>query len=391
MSNVFVSANRIFLAVLSVVLALTAASPAQASAESQQAAHKKFHRALILAGGGVDPGVGLGIIDGLRANGDAPDLVITSCGSSMAAGIYNSYPEGAQALQFAKSYLFYDLLAQVKTGVPNILVLKNKFDTLRTGAYLPDLFQDNALSLKDQLAGDLPVSRFRSSGPGPRFILVAARAAFGPNQSVPKLGPKPMFREVFFTDEDTAKALEGFPSMIKRSFPRSQLSRLTEVVTDVTPEQAGRASISDPFLINPAEIRGQYYFTGASDLFPIELAEELADEVVATYPENLFSGFKLQAMQYVFGYDANQRLLDVVRTPEVQWIDTNGSASVTFDPKPFLLGLTNGIPHDPADFAAGIQKQYNFGYERARESVEARKAAHGYTLDNIRKPLGGAK
>jgi len=54
-------------------------------------APKRFKRALIIAGGGITPAVGLGVIAGVEEKGWKPDVVLTTCGASMAAAIYNAF------------------------------------------------------------------------------------------------------------------------------------------------------------------------------------------------------------------------------------------------------------------------------------------------------------
>ncbi|RZA08717.1 MAG: hypothetical protein EOP11_04045, partial [Proteobacteria bacterium] len=74
-----------------------------ASPIAQAAPARPFKRALIIGGGGISPGVALGIIEGARAAGYEPDLIIATCGASLGATVSQAIPDGDQALAYLKS------------------------------------------------------------------------------------------------------------------------------------------------------------------------------------------------------------------------------------------------------------------------------------------------
>ncbi|MGZ3743093.1 MAG: hypothetical protein ACXWRA_04460, partial [Pseudobdellovibrionaceae bacterium] len=51
---------------------------------------KPFKRVLVISGGGLNPGLALGIIAGVQEKGWRPDLIIATCGAGLGAAINNS-------------------------------------------------------------------------------------------------------------------------------------------------------------------------------------------------------------------------------------------------------------------------------------------------------------
>jgi len=329
---------------------------------------KLYKRALVVAGGGISPAVVLGMIDGARAQGWNPDVVLTTCGSSVGAAIANAYPNGFDSLRFAQSDIFHRLLDNIEIVTPKLRGVKDILDDLETSNGIPDLFDSTILQMPNRLRS-MGASRFNQGST--RFVMLAARANFGP-RDVGAEGKRPSYTQVYFTDSYTAQGLRGMKSTIRRLFPNSYLRYNTEVITGVHPEDAARASVSDPVLLNPALIDGSYYFTGAVNLIPIEEAQALADDVVVTYPGTLFSKEKELVIEKSFGFNPSQRVLSAVQHTNVKWVDATGIDKVSFDPEPFYLTMRirNDIPKSPEGFARGILKQYNFGYSRVQEGLK---------------------
>jgi hypothetical protein len=351
-------------------------------------AAKKFKRALIIAGGSITPGVGIGMMQALREKGQEPDVIITTCGSSLATTILNSYPNPKDALEFAKSDIFYATLLDVHLAVPNAIPMAKTFTWLRKNPTLyPPLFDRPLLKFKNDLEGILPHDHFPVAGStGPKFIIQSSKVLFKPSDVGHKRSGAPLFQQVYFTDTDTAEALRGFKSPVKKIFPKSSVAENVEIRSDVTMAQATRGGISDPFLINPGEINGQYYFTGAIDLLPMELAHEIADEVISTYPATLFTGFQDLAIQSAFGFNQTDRALKAIQDTDVKWIDVSGIAEVNFEPTSFLIFLKNQIPKTKEAFDAGVQGQYDFGYTRTQEALKVQSDRKNVRT-HLREPI----
>lgn len=366
--------NKLFnlaLVILSCTLLLTA-KPAEA---------KKFRRALIIAGGGISPGIGLGILSAAEEAGQMPDVVITTCGSSLSAAIYNAHMNGRNSLNYAKSQTFFNSLNQVRIATPKATDMGAKFDAMLANPNaIPQLFNQLVLSYPENVNAGLPNSTF-NSGAGPRFIMVSSRANFGPGD-VGKQKFSSMFTQAFFTDPDTAQALQNFKSALPSG---SLVESNTVTISNANTEVAMRASIADPHLLNPITVGGKYFFTGAVDLFPLELAQSLADEVIVTYPVSLFFGYIDQAFDSSFGFSQNRRVLQALNNKTVKWVDMSGADNIKFDPDPGLT-ITSKIPHNLAGFQQGIQTQFDFGYSRMKEALNVQVG----NVKHIREPISPA-
>jgi len=269
----------------------------------------------------------------------------------------------------ARSESFYDVLHQIKVDTSSIVEMSGKFGSLMKGSNLPQFFNTNVLFLPEVLEKTFQKSEF-NSGDGPKFIMVAARANFTPDDVGKPRQTQDLFTQVYFTDPETGALLQKFKSPIRKLFPDSYIAEETATITGSTTEAGARASIADPFLINPGKIDNDYFFTGAVDLFPMELAHELADEVVVTFPSSLYTGFRELAIQKTFGFSPSQRALHAIQDKSVKWIDISGIDYTNFDPQPGFLKINSRIPVGLDNFASGIQTQFDFGYYRTLEAMD---------------------
>ncbi len=339
------------------------------------AAPKKFKRALVIAGGGITPGVSLGLIAGAEAGGFQPDVIIATCGGSLGAVIAHAYPTERERLAYLRSEQYHRKLTNlVQIETPIAFDLKTKLDLAESQpGVLPNLFSGNILNIPDDLGRVLPRESFASSPGRPRLVILGARANFNSSASGRTIGARPMFKTVYFTDADTAKSLKGLPSTTRKLFPRSHVDPQTDVVTNATVSQATRATISDPFFVNPGRIGNNYYFTGAVDLFPIETAKAIADEVLVTYPSVTYDHYENLAIKSSFGFDQQRRSDLAAGQRGVHWINVTGMTNLAFDPSPLAFVMVNNIPESHDEFAERVREQYEFGYQRAFQAARARR------------------
>jgi len=355
---------------------------------STQVEAKPFKRALVLAGGGISPAVGIGILAAAEESGKRPDVVITTCGSSMSAMIYNAYNNGRASLAYANSTAFYNSLKQVHIATNDVLVLLDLFTDLENHPkVIPSVFDNYLLYVPTTLDIGLPLTEFNTTDQGPKFIMIAAQAHFSPFDAG-KEKPQKMFTQTFFTDPETAKNLTYFRSPIADNFPNSYVYSETNTITDLPTHFSMRASITDPFLVNPASFNGSYYFTGAMDLYPIELAQSLADEIVVSYPSSLPRDYEYSVINGVFGFSQITRALQTVNNTQALWIDMSGVDEVKFDPEPGFLSLTitDRLPKSWDEFQTGIQRQFDFGYSRMKEALTVQADGH-QKRTHLREPI----
>lgn len=332
-------------------------------------AAKKFKRALVIAGGGISPGVGLGVIAGVQEAGWKPDLVISTCGASIASAIYNEASDSRAAYYLARSSKFHQVLRQISVSMDQGVEIYLKIKEIQNSVGVVDFFSKSILHFPTTVPAFAQRNQFLTRKDGPRLIMVGAQASFGP-KDVGRSQRKGSIRETYFTDSVTARDLEGRETMISKMFPESYVDRKTAVISDVAPVQAMRASITDPFLLNPPTIKGSYYFTGAVDLHPIELAKDLAEEVIVTYPLGLYRAEEDMIVEKAFGYSPNARFREVIKEEGVRWVDMYGIEDISFDPVPSFSLIANNVPENLIDFKNGIKAQFDFGYARGQEAIK---------------------
>ena len=155
---------------------------------------------------------------------------------------------------------------------------------------------------------------------------------------------------------------------MKKNFPNAPIHPWTTTRTGVSTIQAARASIADPYLLNPAKIGNDYYFAGAMDLFPIETAKSIACDVTSTAPSGKYSMMEDLAVKRGFGFSQQERAEQLPKYKDVNWIRTVGATKYAMDPDVDGMEMVNKIPQRYEDFKALIEKQYEFGYQRAMET-----------------------
>ena len=346
---------------------------------AHQAEAKKFQRALVIAGGGISPGVALGILAAAEENGWIPDVVITTCGSSLSTSIYNAYKNSRDSLAYAQSPVFHQGLSQIRIQTPDVRVLQARIEHMeKNHGTIPPIFDKVIMSLPNTVEMSLPDTRF-NSGAGPRFVMIGAKASFGPGDVGRPINSK-IFTEVFFTDPDTAQALQGFQSTLP-----GYVAAQTQVLTNVSTQDAVRNSIADPLFLNPSILNGSYFFTGAIDLYPLDVAHHLADEVVATYPISLFKDYEDTAFKAAFGFTQTSRAVHTVTNNRVKWIDLSGVEPLRFDPTNSGFTLYSQVPAQLGAFQQGILAQFNFGRQRMAEALAAQ--TQGPSRRHLRAPI----
>lgn len=346
---------------------------------------KKFQRALVITGGGISPAVGLGILAAAEERGWIPDVVITTCGASITAAIYNAYMNSRDSLAYAQSSTFHQGLSQIRLETRDVQTLMQKTDHIRDNlGKVPPIFDRLILNLPTNVEMALPNTQFNSTQRGPRFIMVAAKSSVGPGHVGQPINGK-IFTETFFTDPDTAAAIQGFQSPLPSS---GYVQSATQTISNVSTQAAMRNSVADPLLLNPGTLNGSYFFTGAIDLYPFELAQYLADDVMATYPVSLFKDYEDVLIQGTFGFTQTSRALNAVNNNSVKWIDLYGVDPLKFDPTNSGLTLYSRIPTQLGAFQQGIQAQYDFGKQRMQEAFAAQP--NGPSRRHLRAPINPA-
>lgn len=383
---------------LTVFFAAVLAAPNSKAEPSTQV----FNEALVLLGGGADWPTYLGVFDGMRERGVDPDLLVGVCGGAVAAALIYTQPE----TDFSSA-------DNVRVGFDFVRNIK-----IRTG-FLPayaNVFLNQGRWFKaDQIApvmaptilniprlGEVPDlnRKFESNGKR-RLLILATRLLYDPvalrrdlakkrgaQSNSPHEPPRPnipdpsrngrkLFRLTIFTDKETATVLRSMNLKAKPAlaFPDSALDTTIDIVDDVTIGDAVQASISDPFLTRPAKIGEDYYMTGATDNYPVELIHGLAKSITHTFSYGL-SAFENGFFKSVFKYDSNRNIEKTKRELVARWVLLSPqppalrahTMNVAVDK--WTLSLKSRFPTDFARFTEAYSAYYEFGRERARQTVK---------------------
>lgn len=375
-------------------LALLLSAGAMAEPLPQQT--KPFSRVLVLSGGGLDTALYLGIIEGLAQKGWTPDLIIATCGSSIPAAILKAKGSLPAAKNFIEGESFRKLLQSVKVKRGNLLDIAASIylDDQNT---IPHLFGKPILSVPMHWPAEPDLAKnfkFMSGGSAktPALAILAGHAYLGPHSVGAHVQGRKTMREIVFTDPTTGWKMGQVlkTSFVGQQYPQSYIETSLEYKTDMPLFAAARASVADPYLIapvpGPVDLGENYYLTGGIDLFPVDMAEVLGDQVIAVYGAP-YSGIEVRANQNAFVYDTQNRLQTMVKEKIFAWVDASDEdrwdEKIGFDPQPKILSLVNEVPKNPTDFTEKNEKQWQLGLQRASEALSVQSDVQAH----IRNPL----
>ena len=345
-----------------------------------------FQCAVILAGSSFNFTLHLGAMAALRDSDVHPDVIIASCGGSLASAIINKFPDTPLQKKYIQSDEFYNLfhLATLQYHFIHSLLwrlskMHIQYLLSRFFSRTPDFLEKTLYHLPEKLNLTLFDQSFPTSFP--RFILTAGKLT----QEHPRF-----LQEIFFTDQETAKLLKNFSSPVALQFPHSFVKKETEVFTDWKFSESARAAISDPFLLNPLIKQETVYMSGSIDLYPLELALRLSPKIIMPYSP-LFRTIDQIVLRHFYGYDNIERYRFITSQSKTveRWIDVSDYQDFMkiygFDPKPcYAQGrVKNSIPHNKKEFFKKTQAQWNYGWERAKEAL----SMPPYSQNHIRKPF----
>ncbi len=355
---------RILIFVLSIFLSI-----GTASANSE----KKI--AMVFDGGGFDTAMFLGMLKGVEDAGLKPNVVIGTCGGSIAAAITHVIERPDEQLEFVKSKEFYNLLTSVNftkyRSIPKMLMLVQNFYLKYTWRrIIPDLFNDYLMNVPliinlENLAVDFTPRDHQT-------VIIAAKILYTKERvgQIRKKGEK-LFQQTIFTDSLTAEELKGFIAPGSR-YKNSSVAPQVQFITDANLNEAARASISDEFYMAPGEFKGDRFITGAIDLYPFELAKRLADKVIFIR-QAPFDFIDQGATSATFNYNENDRSNYVFHQKIDYLIDaTDYPSALVLEPAPdFRSGkMKSKVPARYEDYLEIVKKQYEYGQKKATEAAK---------------------
>jgi len=345
----------------------------------------KYGRCMVMAGGGFRFGIYLGMHEAMVRCGQAPDLLLASCGGSLAATVITRLPDDRSRRDWLASEQMYRFWCALRSA-PRANLARTLWHAARrslargNAAVIPDLFNDYLF----ELAPQLPFPPAGCAGDDrPDIAIIGGKLLFAEHEAgQPRRGRK-LFAETVFCPPRAAALLQGMASPLADA-RWGEHAVAADLLTDVTTAatDAARISIADMFYFPPPRLGDARYIGGVIDLFPLEVARRLAREIIVEFKEGFDQTFAIPAWRSVLGLDGNHRLRYANGLPADIRIDTSDVSTIREPMKQKLDWRRNRIeirmPPDHAAFIGHMDAQWQYGYERGLEAC-ARKTAQGAT------------
>lgn len=332
---------------------------------------------MVMAGGGFRFGYYLGMYAAAVERGRQPDLLLASCGGSIAAAVIQALPDDRQRREWVASPAMYQFLCGLQStpkaaiGRSFAHAVKRRWQT-GLAETIPDLFGDYFFDIP----ASLPLPAPRPDG-APAVAIVGGKILYRPEEvGQPRAGRK-LFAETVFGGARTAALLAGMAAPLGAA--RWGANAIApELLTDsVMPiGDAVRISISDMFYFRCHSHPSGHYMGGVIDLFPIELAHRLAESVMIEMKSPFSQALAIPALRAVLGIDGNARLRHIHGQHADVWIDTSDvdRALRGRGVQKLLSWRANRIrlvmPGDYASYVGHIEAQWQYGYRRALEAFD---------------------
>ncbi|WP_426340254.1 patatin-like phospholipase family protein [Pseudoduganella sp. S-14] len=335
---------------------------------------QKYERCMVMAGGGFRFGYYLGMHAAAEDSGMAPDIILASCGGSLAAAIIHALPDAAQRKQWLVSPEMYQFLCRMRAA-PHVSALPVLGAALLRGlsrsraSRVPDVFDNYMFELPEALP--LPVARPQS----PALAIVAAKLLFGREQAGQARGNRALFAEVLLGPDRACSLLQGWQA--PASSPAWSCGAVAPglLLDSAMPvADAVRSSITDMLYFACHQHGGAHYMGGVIDLFPIEIAHGLARHVTMEAKPPFGQVLAIPALRKVLGIDGNARLRHVHAQHAHAWVDTSDISSALRGSgmRKRIDWLGNRIrlvmPPSLAEYAMDVEAQWQYGYQRGMEA-----------------------
>ena len=345
---------------------------------------------MVFAGGGFRFGIYLGMYAAACEAGRPPDILLASCGGALAASIISGLPDHAQRKAWLTSEEMYQFWCSLKSspraGIVGTLAGAARRGFLRESArHIPDLFNDYLF----EIPPSLPLPGTAASEQSVATAIIGGKLLFSESEAGQLRGQRKLFAETVFCDPQAAALLKNMRSPL--ADPRwGEHAIADELLCDTsTPTSlAARISITDMYYFRCHAHGADNYFGGVLDLFPIEIARQLADEVMMEFKQSFDQAFSIPAWRSVLGMDGNARLRYVNGQPVDVRIDTSDVADVLakesvqkkLDWRHNRIRLV--MPPTHAAYVAMMERQWQYGYTRGMEACTRQVDYHEASIRN---------
>ena len=331
---------------------------------------------MVMGGGGFRFGIYIGMYAALRQAGKAPDILLASCGGAIAATIINNLPDPAEQRAWLASRDMYDFWCGLKSTRHAALI-----GTLARAAkrglspasvpVIPDLFGDYLFDIPPQLP--FPAA---SGTPEVDVAIIGGKLLFDPSEVGRPRGQRKLFAETVFCGGRAAAVLRDMPSPLADArWGEHAVSSDLLIDGGVPIAEAARISISDMIYFRCRQYGGDEYIGGVLDLFPVEIARRLGDEVIMEFKEAFDQVFSIPAWRAVLGLNGNARLRYANTYLADLRIDSSDVSRVLAKQQlqQKLHWRRNRIelamPSTYDTFVQHMNDQWQYGYDRATEAL----------------------
>jgi predicted acylesterase/phospholipase RssA len=360
----------------------------------QNSSDRKYQQCMVFSGGGFRFGIYLGMYAAACDAGQAPDVVLASCGGAIAAAVIHTLPDPAAQRAWLASpemHRFWSGFtpAPAATIHRTLLDVASRAINQRSAPRVPDLFGNYLFELPP-----LPQLPSPTAPLGPDVALVGSKLLYTPTEVGQPRGRRKLFEQTVFCGPRAAQLLHGTPAPLGAvewgGRGNSAVAPLVATDTTVPLDQAARISVSDMYYFTCHPHGGAHYMGGVVDLFPIEMAHQLADRVVIEFKSPFEQMTSVPAWRAVLGTDANQRLRHVHAQHADVWIDASDIEHALAKPYPrkVLAWRENRVrleaPPSYDVFVRHMEEHWNWGYARACEAFarDNPSGQHGMRLVN---------
>ena len=228
----------------------------------------------------------------------------------------------------------------------------------------------------DTVAGSLEPRPSYEGSSEVDVAIIGGKLLFGEAEVGQPRGRRKLFAETVFCGERAAAQLRDMDSPLgdarwgEHAVARDLLVDGTVPITD-----AARISIADMIYFRCARYQGQEYIGGVLDLFPVEIARRLGEEVIMEFKEAFDQVFSIPAWRTVLGVDGNARLRYANTHLADMRIDSS-DVSVVLEKQQLQQKLDwrrnrieLAMPPSYETFVRHMDDQWRFGHDRATEAL----------------------